>query len=101
MLGLTRAWILAGARGVIGSHWATPDGNGALFSVFYRALRDQGRLDPAEAFRSAQLQMIRTGVGVLGPVLGRLFRCRESVNFDRKTWSTFNDSRSFISAKIR
>ncbi|MGA1996220.1 MAG: CHAT domain-containing protein [Bryobacteraceae bacterium] len=61
MLGLTRAWILAGARNVIGSHWATLDENGALFSVFYRALREQGRLDPAEALRSAQLQMIRTG----------------------------------------
>jgi CHAT domain-containing protein len=61
MLGLTRAWILAGARSVIGSHWATRDENGTLFSAFYRALREQGRLDPAEALRSAQLQMIRTG----------------------------------------
>jgi len=61
MLGLTRAWILAGARSVIGSHWATLDENGALFSVFYRALREQGGLDPAEALRSAQLQMIRAG----------------------------------------
>ncbi len=61
MLGLTRAWMMAGARSVIGSHWATPDENGALFSVFYRTLRQQGRVDPAEALRSAQVQMIRAG----------------------------------------
>lgn len=61
MLGLTRAWTLAGARSVIGSHWATPDENGALFTAFYRALREQGTVGPAEALRSAQLQMIRAG----------------------------------------
>ena len=37
--GLTRAWLKAGARAVIGSRWATPDDTGEIFQAFYGDLR--------------------------------------------------------------
>jgi CHAT domain-containing protein len=61
MLGLTRAWLAAGARNVIGSRWTTPDESGALFTALYGRLRAQARPDPAEALRQAQVEMIRAG----------------------------------------
>ena len=36
LVSLTRAWILSGATGVIGSHWPVPDNSGPLFERFYR-----------------------------------------------------------------
>ena len=38
LLGLTRAWLAAGARSVVGSLWDTPDESGALFAALYRNL---------------------------------------------------------------
>ena len=61
LLGLTRAWLAAGARNVIGSRWSTPDDTGPLFSALYRNLRGQKRPDTAEALRLAQVEMIRSG----------------------------------------
>ena len=61
LLGLTRAWLTAGARSVVGSRWATLDEDGALFGAFYRDLRAGRRADAAEALRAAQLDMIRAG----------------------------------------
>jgi CHAT domain-containing protein len=60
LLGLTRAWLTAGARAVVSSRWNTPDENGALFSALYRNLRAQPRADPAQALRAAQLDMIHS-----------------------------------------
>ncbi|MGA3096735.1 MAG: CHAT domain-containing protein [Bryobacteraceae bacterium] len=60
LLGLTRAWLAAGARTVVGSRWPTPDDDGALFSAMYRRLRSQPRRDAAGALRAAQLEMIRS-----------------------------------------
>jgi tetratricopeptide (TPR) repeat protein len=60
LLGLTRAWLAAGARTVVGSWWPAPDEEGALFSAFYRRLRSQPRRDPAAALRAAQSEMIRS-----------------------------------------
>ena len=60
MIGLTRAWLMAGARSVVGSRWDTPDESGALFTAFYRNLKAQRRIDPASALREAQLEMLRT-----------------------------------------
>ncbi len=61
LLGLTRAWLTAGARSVIASNWTTPDASGALFRSLYRhlALRPDG--GPAEALHAAQLEMIHAG----------------------------------------
>jgi CHAT domain-containing protein/tetratricopeptide (TPR) repeat protein len=61
LLGLTRAWLTAGARSVIASNWSTPDASGALFHSLYRNLANRPDAGPAEALRAAQLEMIRSG----------------------------------------
>jgi CHAT domain-containing protein len=61
LLGLTRAWLAAGAQSVIGSRWSTPDDSGELFSALYRNLRRQAHPDAAEALRAAQVEMISAG----------------------------------------
>ncbi len=61
LLGLTRAWLSAGARSVVGSLWDTPDESGALFTALYRHLSAQPAADPALALNSAQREMIRAG----------------------------------------
>jgi len=60
LLGLNRAWLAAGAQSVISSHWAVPDESGSLFAVLYRNLSAHG-LSAAQALRTAQLEMLRTG----------------------------------------
>ena len=61
LLGLTRAWLMAGANSVIGSSWATPDESGELFGALYRNLSGERGGSPAAALRAAQLEMIRSG----------------------------------------
>ncbi|HWC95733.1 MAG TPA: CHAT domain-containing protein [Candidatus Sulfopaludibacter sp.] len=61
LLGLTRAWLAAGAHTVIGSHWTTPDDTGVLFSALYRRWRGRDGPDAAEALRLAQVEMLRSG----------------------------------------
>ena len=60
LMGLTRAWLAAGARAVVSSRWPTPDEDGPLFKTLYRNLRTGRRADPGEALRTAQLEMIRS-----------------------------------------
>lgn len=60
-LGLTRAWLEAGARAVAGSLWDTPDETGSLFATLYRNLSARRPADPALALNTAQRQMIRAG----------------------------------------
>ena len=61
LLGLTRAWLMAGAESVIGSNWAMPDESGALFGALYRNLSGERGGSPATALRAAQMEMIRSG----------------------------------------
>ena len=61
LLGLTRAWLMAGAHSVIGSDWATPDESGALFGALYQNLSGERGIPPAAALRAAQLEMIHSG----------------------------------------
>lgn len=61
LMGLTRAWLAAGACTVIASHWPTPDDRGALFADFYRHFREQPEAGPAVALQEAQLDMLRAG----------------------------------------
>ncbi len=64
VLGLARAWLIAGADAVIGTRWADPDDSGAFFVEFYRNLRrssGSGAYAAASALRAAQLQMVRSG----------------------------------------
>lgn len=62
LLGLARAWLIAGARSVVGSRWAAPDDSGGgLFESFYRNLRGGDREMPvAGALREAELEMLRS-----------------------------------------
>ncbi|HXK07115.1 MAG TPA: CHAT domain-containing protein [Verrucomicrobiae bacterium] len=60
-LGLTRAWLTAGARAVIASNWATPDDTGTMFAALYRNLSGHPGMSPAAALRESQVEMIRSG----------------------------------------
>jgi len=61
LMGLTRAWLAAGARAVIASHWPVPDHSGELFDTLYSSLTDvQGRRSFARALRQAQTACLRS-----------------------------------------
>lgn len=57
LMGLTRAWLRAGASRVLSTYWPTLDDGGALAAAFYRQLVGE-RVTTAEALRRAQLSMI-------------------------------------------
>ena len=61
LIGLTRAWLAAGARAVIASHWPTTDDTGTLFVAFYKHFRETPEAGPAVALQRAQLDMLRAG----------------------------------------
>lgn len=59
VMGLTRAWIKAGAHTVIGTRWPIPDDTGELFQLFYAnwknsRARGTPRRIAAESLQSAQ-----------------------------------------------
>jgi CHAT domain-containing protein len=60
-MGLTRAWLAAGARAVVASHWPTLDDSGTLFVLFYKHLRETPGAGPAVALQKAQQDMLRAG----------------------------------------
>jgi tetratricopeptide (TPR) repeat protein len=49
LLGLTRAWLMAGSEAVVASLWAVPDGSGALFEGYYRCLRGSRVMNSRQA----------------------------------------------------
>jgi CHAT domain-containing protein len=59
LLGLTRAWIAAGAGSVTATLWPTPDDSGTLFLNFYQHFVGDRRRPP-EALQQAQIEMIRS-----------------------------------------
>jgi CHAT domain-containing protein len=61
LMGMTRAWLMAGARAVVATQWSTPDDVGVFFGRFYRRLLHSATLDPADALRVAQLETLRSG----------------------------------------
>lgn len=64
LMGLTRAWLLAGSRSVVASYWPVPDDSGNLFRSFYEHISNSSTLSPlraAQALQSAQLEMLRSG----------------------------------------
>jgi CHAT domain-containing protein len=61
LMGLTRAWIAAGAGAVLATHWPTADDNGAFFESFYRLLRERPNEGPAGALHRARLELIARG----------------------------------------
>jgi CHAT domain-containing protein len=61
LMGLTRAWLAAGAGAVAATHWPTPDGTGALLRSLYRHLREDPAAGPAAALGKAQVEMLHAG----------------------------------------
>jgi len=60
LMGLTRAWIAAGARYVVATRWDIPDAAGAAMMVeFYRVLRARPDDGPAYALQQAQGKLLR------------------------------------------
>jgi CHAT domain-containing protein len=59
LLGLSRAWLLAGATAVIASAWPTPDSSGRFFSSFYSHLHalKSGSLSQRAALALAETQL--------------------------------------------
>ena len=67
LMGLTRAWIGAGAGGVLATQWDIPDEGAQVFMQdFYSALRQSAEKGPAFALRYAQLSAKRRAVSALG-----------------------------------
>jgi len=64
LLGLTRAWQIAGASGVVATQWPVKDSTGEIFASFYRHLRDE---PAAGALRETQVEMIRSGTWRASP----------------------------------
>ena len=64
LLGLTRAWMMAGARAVVATRWPVPDVDGNLIPAFYQNLRAN---TAAEALRRSQIQLIHTGTWQASP----------------------------------
>ena len=64
LLGLTRAWMMAGARAVVATNWPVPDVDGDLIPAFYQNLRAN---TAAEALRRSQMQLIHSGTWQASP----------------------------------
>jgi CHAT domain-containing protein len=64
LLGLTRAWLMAGAGAVISTAWPVEDSAGDIFSRFYHYLPENSA---AEALRRSQVEMARGGTWRAAP----------------------------------
>ena len=64
LLGLTRAWMMAGARVVVATGWPVPDTDGDLIPAFYQNLKANSA---AEALRRSQMQLIHSGTWQAAP----------------------------------
>jgi CHAT domain-containing protein len=64
-MGMTRAWLAAGARAVIATRWPTPDQDGGgIFPSFYNLYfrrRERGPISFGALLRDAQLAELRAG----------------------------------------
>jgi len=60
LMGLTRAWLEAGAHSVAASLWPVADDSGELLSTFYGAMR-AGRVSASEALQAAQIANLHSG----------------------------------------
>jgi tetratricopeptide (TPR) repeat protein len=66
LMGMTRAWLAAGARAVIATRWPVPDqDSGAIFASLYRLYLERGAaaspVSFGELLRDAQLAELRAG----------------------------------------
>jgi CHAT domain-containing protein/tetratricopeptide (TPR) repeat protein len=82
LMGMTRAWLAAGARAVIVTRWAMSDqDDGELFQTFYERLsalrRSQHRRSFAELLQEAQLTELRAGGRRANPAHWAAYFCVE------------------------
>ncbi len=74
LLGLTRAWLSAGASAVVASSWPVEDSRGELLPAFYRNLTSRSNtLSAAEALRRGQVEMIHSGTWQADPAYWAAF----------------------------
>jgi tetratricopeptide (TPR) repeat protein len=60
LMGLTRAWIGAGAGAVLATRWEIPDDAGnTLIATFYRELKTHWERGPAYALQHAQIELLK------------------------------------------
>ena len=75
LLGLTRAWLAAGASGVVASVWPVEDSRGELLSAFYRNIANHSSsISTAEALRRGQVEMIQSGTWQSDPAYWAAFQ---------------------------
>lgn len=68
LLGLTRAWLSAGAQAVVATAWPMEDSYGELLPAFYGLLTSRTNpVSTAEALRRAQVEMIHSGTWQADP----------------------------------
>jgi CHAT domain-containing protein len=60
LMGLTRAWLGAGASEVLATRWPVLDDSGPFFASFYRHLKEHPSSGAADALRAAQVEMIHS-----------------------------------------
>jgi tetratricopeptide (TPR) repeat protein len=78
LMGLTRAWLAAGARAVIASHWPVPDNPGELFESLYSSLdARQERGSFARALQQAQIARLRSVGWQASPAYWSAYFCFE------------------------
>ena len=64
LLGLSQAWMMAGASTVLATNWPVPDADGELIPAFYRNLQGTSA---AEALRRSQIELIHSGTWQASP----------------------------------
>jgi tetratricopeptide (TPR) repeat protein len=82
LMGMTRAWLAAGARAVVATRWALPDRNeGDIFATFYERLRtlgdSQDRPSFAQVLQQAQLSEMKAGGWRAKPAYWAAYLCVE------------------------
>ena len=60
LMGLTRAWLGAGASEVLATQWPSADDGGDFFDVFYGDLHANPKAGASEALRQAQIAMMKS-----------------------------------------
>jgi len=79
-MGMTRAWLAAGARAVIATRWATPDQTeGTIFQSFYDRLPLQQLQQKsfADLLQEAQVTELRAGGRRADPAYWAAYFCVE------------------------
>ncbi len=61
LMGLTRAWIAAGASEVVATRWPGPDDSGIFFGEFYHNLKTNSEMGSAFALRAAFRNSLQQG----------------------------------------